>query len=146
MCLALLGDHRLKPGWRGITIPFALDYKPGITGIGIIAGYLAVLLGPGFYLRRRVGARKWRKLHRATVMVWMLSVVHALGAGSDGAKPWRHAVALVPVAPVVYLLVVRTLGAERGRTPRAERRMRPAPPHRDHRLDQLEVASETMRS
>ena len=59
-CLALLGDHRLKPGWRGITIPFALNYKPGITGIGIIAGYLAVLLGLGFHLRRRIGARKWR--------------------------------------------------------------------------------------
>lgn len=47
--LAPLGDHRLKPGWRGITIPFALNYKPGITGIGIIAGYLA-LLGPQLLL------------------------------------------------------------------------------------------------
>ena len=62
--LALLGDHWLKPGWRGITIPFALSYRPGFTGIGIIAGYLAVLLGPSFYLRRRIGARRWRTLHR----------------------------------------------------------------------------------
>ena len=50
---ALLGDHWLKPGWRGITIPFALSYRPEFTGIGIIAGYLAALLGPSFYLRRQ---------------------------------------------------------------------------------------------
>jgi sulfoxide reductase heme-binding subunit YedZ len=111
--LALLGDQWLKPGWRGITIPFALSYRPGFTGIGIIAGYLALLLGPSFYLRRRIGARRWRKLHRATVIVWLLSVVHALGAGSDGAKPWLRAVVLAPLAPIVFLLVVRTLGPER---------------------------------
>ena len=94
----------------------------------------------------QIDTPQWRKLHRASVIVWMLSVVHALGAGSDGAKPWRHAVTLVPMAPVVYLLVMWTLGAERGGTPRAERRMRPAPPHRHDRLDQLDVASQTTRS
>ena len=142
--LALLGDHWLKPGWRGITIPFALTYRPGFTGIGIIAGYLAVLLGPSFYLRRRIGARRWRKLHRATVVVWMLSVVHALGAGSDAAKLWLRVVVLVPVAPIVYLLVVRTLGAELGHGVRAASAGRRADARhgRDHRLDQLEVASE----
>ena len=112
--LALLGDHWLKPGWRGITIPFALSYRPAFTGLGIIAGYLTVLLGPSFYLRRRIGARRWRKLHRAIVVVWLMSVVHTLGAGSDGATLWLRAIVIVPVAPVVYLLVVRVVGAERG--------------------------------
>lgn len=143
--LAMLGDHWLKPGWRGITIPFALGYRPGFTGIGIIAGYLAVLLGPSFYLRRRIGARRWRTLHRATVIVWMLSVVHALGAGSDGAKLWLRAVALAPMVPIVYLLVVRTLGTELGQALSGERRRRTEAPRRDHGLDKLEVASESMR-
>ena len=143
--LAMLGDHWLKPGWRGITIPFALDYRPGFTGIGIIAGYLAVLLGPSFYLRRRIGARSWRPLHRATVIVRMLSVVHALGAGSDAAKLWLRAVALAPMVPMVYLLVVRTLGTELGQALSGERRRRTDAPRRDHGLDKLEVASESMR-
>jgi methionine sulfoxide reductase heme-binding subunit len=115
--LALLGDHWLKPGWRGIAIPFALSYRPVLTGSGIIAGYLAVLLGPTFYLRRRIGARRWRTLHRATVIVWVLSAVHALGAGTDGTKLWLRVIVLTPVAPIVYLLVLRLLGTER--TPRA---------------------------
>jgi sulfoxide reductase heme-binding subunit YedZ len=142
--LALLGDQWLKPGWRGITIPFALSYRPGFTGIGIIAGYLAVLLGPSFYLRRRIGARRWRKLHRATVIVWLLSVVHALGAGSDGAKPWLRAVVLAPLAPIVFLLVVRTLGPEQKPAQRARHRTKIDLTRRDHVLDQLEVAPEMM--
>lgn len=103
----LLGDHWLKPGWRGITIPFALSYRPEFTGIGIIAGYLAALLGPSFYLRRRIGTRRWRSLHRLTVVVWALAAAHALGAGTDAPRLWFRAVALVPAVPVVYLLVLR---------------------------------------
>jgi sulfoxide reductase heme-binding subunit YedZ len=150
--LALLGDHWLKPGWRGITIPFALSYKPGFTGIGIIAGYLAALMGPSFYLRRRIGARRWRKLHRGIVVVWILSVIHALGAGSDGPKIWLRVLVLFPVAPIVYMFVVRTLGADRSRKQRARRRTPTGAPvrehrngHREHGLDQLEIASEMMR-
>jgi methionine sulfoxide reductase heme-binding subunit len=131
--LALLGDHWLKPGWRGIAIPFALSYRPALTGIGIIAGYVAVLLGPTFYLRRRIGARRWRTLHRAIVIVWVLSGVHALGAGTDGAKLWLRMIVLTPVAPIVYLLVLRLLGSER--TPRASapRGARPQARRRDQR-------------
>ena len=81
---SLLGDHWLKPGVRGIALPFAMSYRPQFTGVGIIAGYLALLLGPSFYLRRRIGARRWRKLHRMTALAWLLSVLHTLGAGSDG--------------------------------------------------------------
>ena len=143
--LALLGDEWLKPGWRGITIPFALSYRPGFTGIGIIAGYLALLLGPSFYLRRRIGARRWRKLHRATVIVWLLSVVHALGAGSDGAKPWLRAVVLAPLAPIVFLLVLRTLGPKRKPAQRPRQSNKVDIPRREHVRDQLEVAPETMR-
>jgi sulfoxide reductase heme-binding subunit YedZ len=147
--LALLGDHWLKPGWRGITIPFALNYRPGFTGLGIIAGYLAALLGPSFYLRRRIGARRWRKLHRAIVVVWILSVIHALGAGSDGPKIWLRVPVLIPVAPIVYMFVVRTLDADRNRAQRVRRRAPMQEPvrehkldHREHGLDQLEIASE----
>jgi methionine sulfoxide reductase heme-binding subunit len=107
--LALLGDQWLKPGWRGIAVPFALSYRPQYTGLGIIAGYLATLLGPSFYLRKRIGARRWRKLHRATVFVWVLAVVHTIGAGSDGNKRWLQAVVLAPGVPIIYLLVLRLL-------------------------------------
>jgi sulfoxide reductase heme-binding subunit YedZ len=115
---ALLGDHWLKPGWRGITIPFALNYRSGFTGIGIIAGYLAALLGPSFYLRRMIGTRRWRSLHRLTVVVWALSAAHALGAGTDAPRLWLRGAALAPAVPVVYLLVLRLAPRRSSKTSR----------------------------
>ncbi len=106
---ALLGDKWLRPGWRGVTVPFAMSYRPGFTGLGIIAGYLALLLGPSFYLRKRIGARRWRKLHRATALVWVLSAIHTIGAGSDGGQLWLRCLVLAPGIPIVYLLVLRLL-------------------------------------
>lgn len=58
----LLGDRYLHPGLAGITIPFAMHYQPQFTGIGIIAGWLAAILGLSFYVRRRIGAKLWRFL------------------------------------------------------------------------------------
>lgn len=104
---SLLGDRWLRPGLRGITIPFAMSYRPMFTGIGIVAGYLVVLVGPSFYLRRRIGAARWRKVHRVSLAIWVLSVVHTLGAGSDSPKLWLRCVVLTPTAPIVYLLVLR---------------------------------------
>jgi methionine sulfoxide reductase heme-binding subunit len=123
--LALLADPWLRPGVRGIAIPFAMSYKPAFTGLGIIAGYLAALLGLSFYARRRIGVKLWRKLHRATVLVWVLGVVHTLGAGSDAATQWLRAFALLPAVPIVYLLARRMLP---GSKPSARRLPTPAAP------------------
>jgi methionine sulfoxide reductase heme-binding subunit len=119
---ALLGDGWLRPGLDGITIPFALHYRPALTGAGIIAGYLSVLLGPTFYLRRRIGARAWRRLHRVTPLVWMLAVVHTLGSGSDAASVWLRCVVLVPMPPIVYVLAMRMFAGRRGGPRRHEAR------------------------
>src|SRR5579883_348379 len=90
--LALLGDKWLKPGWRGISIPFAISYRPGWVAAGIFAGYIAALIGPSFYIRKRIGTKRWRKLHRVAIVVWVLSAAHALGAGSDAPKLWLRLV------------------------------------------------------
>ncbi|MDX6622487.1 MAG: methionine sulfoxide reductase heme-binding subunit [Solirubrobacterales bacterium] len=86
--IALLGDPFLDPGVGGVAIPFALDFETFFTGLGVVAAYLAALLGLSFYFRRRIGAKLWRRAHRATVLVWVLGLVHALGAGSDTGEVW----------------------------------------------------------
>ena len=121
--ITLLGDAWLHPGLRGIAVPFAMSYRPAFTGLGIIAGYLAVLLGLSFYLRRRIGARLWRKLHRATVLVWVLGVVHTLGSGTDASVPWLRAIMLATGVPIVVLFAVRML--HKPKRARAARRLTP---------------------
>lgn len=86
--ITLLGDPWLHPGIAGIAVPFAMSFRPLATGLGIVGGYLAALLGLSFYLRRRIGARLWRKAHRATVVVYLLSLVHAFTAGTDATTVW----------------------------------------------------------
>ena len=86
--ITLLGDPWLNPGVAGVTVPFAMGFRTLFTGLGVVAAYMAALLGLSFYARKRIGARLWRKAHRATVLVYVLGLVHALGAGSDASAPW----------------------------------------------------------
>jgi sulfoxide reductase heme-binding subunit YedZ len=104
---ALLGDGFLRPGIIGITIPFALDYRPVYTGLGIIAGYIAAALGLSFYARKRIGGKRWRKLHRATPVVYALGLIHTLGAGTDAGSSWLRAFLLATAVPAAGLLVAR---------------------------------------
>lgn len=137
--ITLLGDSWLNPGAKGLLVPFAMDYKPFFTGLGIVGGYLAAVLGLSFYLRRRIGAKRWRKMHRATVLVYLLGVIHTLGAGTDASAPWMRAILLATGAPIVFLFLLRVLPEEaeakpkpaakpaRPPKPAAEERPRPIP-------------------
>lgn len=110
--LTLLGDSWLKPGLAGIAVPFAMPYRPLATGLGVLAGYLALLLGPSFYVRKRISAKRWRKLHRLTPLAWVLAAIHTLTAGSDAGTLWLRAVVMAPLPVLAYLGVVRWLGGK----------------------------------
>jgi sulfoxide reductase heme-binding subunit YedZ len=112
--ITLLGDHWLDPGVLGILVPFQMDHEPLYTGLGIVGGYLAAALGLSFYARRRIGARRWRSLHKATILVYVLSVIHTLGAGSDASTPWLRAQLVLTGAPILFLFAMRVLPATAG--------------------------------
>jgi sulfoxide reductase heme-binding subunit YedZ len=103
----LLGDSFLKPGLAGILVPLAIDYKPLFVATGIVGGYLAALLGLSFYARRRIGGKRWRKLHRATPAVYVLGLIHTLGAGTDAGSTWLRAFMLSTAFAATGLLAAR---------------------------------------
>ena len=105
--VALLPDKFLKPGIDGLLIPFAIDYRPAYVAAGIVGGYLAALLGLSFYARRRIGGKRWRNLHRATPLVYVLGLVHTLGAGTDAGSTWLRVLMLATAVPAAALLVAR---------------------------------------
>ena len=108
--LSLLGDSYLNPGLAGITIPFVGFYRPLWTGLGIVAGYGLAVLGLTYYVRDRIGAARWRKLHRITALFWVLAIVHTIGAGSDAAQIWFLLASGLFVIPAFLLLILRWLG------------------------------------
>ena len=81
--VALLGDSFLNPGVVGIAVPFAGAYRPLWTGLGIVAGYGLAVLALSYYARNRIGAARWKRLHRLTAVFWLLAIGHAAGAGTD---------------------------------------------------------------
>ncbi len=125
--VALLGDSYLNPGIAGIGIPFAGAYRPPWTGIGIIAGYGLAGLGLSYYLRDRIGASRWKRLHRLTAVFWVAAIVHALGAGSDAPRAWFLILLGAFALPAVVLLVLRWLGRAEAASAASAGSFRPAP-------------------
>ena len=114
--VSLLGDAYLNPGVTGLLIPFLGKYRPLWTGLGIIAGYGLAALGFSYYLRDRIGAPRWKRLHRLTAVFWLLAIAHTIGAGSDSAEPWFLILNGTVIAPAVLLLVLRWIGRASGET------------------------------
>ncbi len=107
--IALLGDAFLDPGLAGIAVPFLIDHAPVWTGLGVIGGWLAAILGLSYWIRNRVGPRLWRQLHKATLLVYVLAVAHTLGAGTDASSAWLRVLLLATGAPILFLFVMRVL-------------------------------------
>jgi methionine sulfoxide reductase heme-binding subunit len=103
----IAADPWLKAGARGIFVPLAIGYRPVWTGLGIVGGYLAAILGLSFYVRRMIGARLWRRMHRFTVGVYLLGLVHALGSGTDASIPLVRYAMLASALPVLFLFTWR---------------------------------------
>ena len=105
--ITLLGDAFLNPSVGDVTIPFTSKHEPLWTGLGVTGGWLAAILGLSFWVRNLVGPGLWRKLHRATTLVYVLAVAHTLGAGTDAAEPWMRALIVGTGAPVLFLFAMR---------------------------------------
>jgi sulfoxide reductase heme-binding subunit YedZ len=121
--LTLLGDTYLRPGLSGIAIPFVIQHRPLWTGLGIVGGWLAALLGLSFYVRRWVGPGLWRKMHRWTLAVYVLAVIHTLGAGTDARSFWLLVILIATVAPLAVMAAVRLLPSDEPARGRPRRRI-----------------------
>ncbi len=105
--LLLLGDGYLHPSFSQLAVPFTIDYRPFFVGMGIIGAYVMAILGLSFYIRARIGTTRWKKLHRWTIIGYVLAVVHTLGAGTDAASAWFQIPLLGSAALVAVMFVLR---------------------------------------
>ena len=113
----LLGDTFLHPSVLDVTVPFVLSYKTLPTSLGIIAGWGMIILGLSYYFRERIGIHRWRLIHRFTLLVWVVGLVHTFTEGTDRGQLWFIALIVLTTAPTLALLVYRVTG----------RRLRTAP-------------------
>ncbi len=129
--VALLGDRFQHPSIADIAIPFVSTYKTVWMTLGIVSGWGIIALGLSYYVRRVVGAARWRKLHRLTAVMWLGGLIHSLGMGTDAGQTWFLAMIGLVAIPALALLAVRVL--QPGRVPHHEpggvgHRLRPPSP------------------
>jgi len=111
---SLLGDSYLHPSVGQILLPFAGSYRTVFTSVGIIAGYGLAALGLSYYARGRIGAARWRSVHRFTAVFWLAGIVHSLGAGTDAPTWWFLGISVMSAGPALLLLAYRHLPRGRG--------------------------------
>ncbi|WP_121749944.1 ferric reductase-like transmembrane domain-containing protein [Streptomyces sp. E2N166] len=112
--------ERLWVGFADSFVPGWYDSGTGRIAIPLGQGalYLAIPLGLLFYVRHRIGANTWRRLHRFVIVVYVLSVWHTLLYGTNvWYGEWPRTVLWLLQIPVGALLLIRLLRPAR----RAER-------------------------
>lgn len=94
-----------------VFVPFIVAYHPFWSGLGVAAFDLLLALIATSLLRRRINLRLWRSLHWLAYLCWPLSLIHALGVGTDAARSWPLALgigcALAVLAAVAWRVAAR---------------------------------------
>ena len=98
--LTLVLDSTVRITPLALVVPGLTGYRPLATAAGVIAAELMVIVYASFSLRRRIGARNWRRLHWATYGIFALATAHGLAAGTDTGRPWVLALYLGAVGAV----------------------------------------------
>ena len=116
---ALLFDPTLHFGLTSVLVPFASTWRPGAVAAGVVAGWLTLMIATSFRMRKWIGKKGWRRLHYASFAAFVLSLGHALTAGTDLRGVGGPALAAITAGPVIWLVFVRLLSPRT--TPSRER-------------------------
>jgi methionine sulfoxide reductase heme-binding subunit len=107
--VALVLDRTVRMPLAGLLLPGASPYRPIAVSLGVLSAELMLLIVVSFSLRRRIGARNWRRLHWATYLVFCLGTVHGLLAGTDSSQPWARGLYLGALGAVAFATAWRAM-------------------------------------
>lgn len=119
LALALLGVHVVSAvldtyvdiRWVDVVVPVGARFEPVYLGLGALAVDLLIAVGVTTAVRSRIGYQGWRAVHVTGYVAWAVSLVHALGLGSDIHSPWLTGICVGCVLCVAAALVARAAGS-----------------------------------
>jgi methionine sulfoxide reductase heme-binding subunit len=97
---AILADSFIHFSPLDAVVPFRAPYRGLWVGLGTIAFDALILLLVATALRRRMPYGVWRLLHRLAFPIWVLAVIHGLGAGTDAPAAWLQLITASCIAVV----------------------------------------------
>ncbi len=116
--LILMGDQYLSFPLTAVLVPFAGTYKPALVAAGQIGLWLALLLVVSFYVRKRMGQKRWRTLHYVSFIGFWAVFLHSVFIGSESGQPWLLVTYAATAGSVLFLTFYRVLAAgQKGRKP-----------------------------
>jgi sulfoxide reductase heme-binding subunit YedZ len=132
--LLLLTDSQSGFGVGELLVPFAADERRVATLLGIAALYAMLAVVISTWLRSRIGAARWRRLHRLAFVAYAAAIAHGILQGTDTGTPWATFTYLSSLSLIGGLVVVRAMtagGRARRPHPPAEEAAPRTPPPRN---------------
>lgn len=100
-------DDFVEFGPRELLVPGASGWRPTAVALGIFAFYGLVVITASFYVRTRIGQRRWRLLHFASFGVFVSALAHGITAGSDTGTLFATVLYSASATAVLFLVVLR---------------------------------------
>jgi sulfoxide reductase heme-binding subunit YedZ len=86
--VALVLDSTVRVTPLALLVPGLVSYRPVAVAAGVLAAWIFAAVTVSFWLRKRIGVKSWRRLHRLTYVLFLLATAHGLAAGTDAGRPW----------------------------------------------------------
>ncbi len=107
---ALLGlDTTVPTSVTAIVVPFAGTFRPVWVGMGQLAFYVSIAVYASFWVRKRIGQKRWRLVHYTTFLAFAGATAHGLMTGTDTSATWALTVYAASAGAVVFLVLYRVL-------------------------------------
>ncbi len=113
-----VADEFVDIRWWHALAPFTGTYERLWLGVGAVAFDLLLLITLSSLLRTRMSHRTWRAVHQSAYLLWLSSILHGIGMGSDmRAGLWVVTVVCAAAVPTAIAWRLATLALDARRTP-----------------------------
>ncbi len=117
----LIFDQYLPFTLVQILIPFMSTYRPFWVGLGVIGAYLSGRVTVTFYLRKKIGQKRFKSIHMLSMFGYLGVVLHAFFSGSDSSLPIAQIIYFGTFMVVVFLTAYWLLRARQLQKEKVER-------------------------
>lgn len=108
--LLIWQDQYVPYTLKELLIPFLAKNEPLLSAFGTLSLYLFLLvIGASDFFMKRLGIKRWKKLHLLVIPAWVLMMVHGLAIGTDSAEPWALFLYAGGIAVILILGILRYL-------------------------------------
>ena len=101
--VVLLFDSYLPFSLIQIMLPFLSTYRPFWVGIGVLSMYITLLVTITFYLRKKIGQKKFRSIHTLSLLAFFGAALHGFFSGTDSSIGTAQIIYFSTLLPVILL-------------------------------------------